>query len=219
MKKILLSIFAVAATFGAFAQDGSGFGAKLGMNVSSLSFSEDFEGEDTGSLTGINVGVFYDMEISESFYIQPGLSYTTRGGKQEYSEEDYSETYKYKLGYLQVPVLASYRFAIGDTSKLAINVGPTFGYAISGKCKWEDTDLGESEEGDYNLFEEEEGYESPYKRFEVGLNIGVEYQFSKYFVGVNWEKGLTNVYEDKIEGFDDYTAKNSAFTFNVGYKF
>ena len=37
--------------------------------------------------------------------------------------------------YLEIPVLASYRYNFSDAAQLQINVGPYFAYGVGGKIK------------------------------------------------------------------------------------
>lgn len=74
IKKLFLTA-AVAVSSLTFAQQ---FGAKAGMNVSTIS-DEGFD--DTKSKVGYYAGVFMNVPVSESFSIQPEVLYNNLGSK------------------------------------------------------------------------------------------------------------------------------------------
>ena len=124
MKKIImLAVLTAGLVFSATAQE-SGFGVRASLNLSNVNNKYDGEvgsGEsksdyenDFKNRVGFKIGVIYDWGISESFYIQPGLYFTTRGAKIKESEEDYKYEEKWKLNYLQLPILASYRLELSE---------------------------------------------------------------------------------------------------------
>ena len=87
MKKLLIVIACVlAAVNGANAQ-GVNFGVRVGMNVANAGgdFKDDWDA-DFKSRVGFHVGVIADVELSEKFYLQPGLYFTTKGLKYEDKE-------------------------------------------------------------------------------------------------------------------------------------
>lgn len=88
------------------------WGVRGGLNISNAADKytgklEDGESKsdyesDFKSRIGFHLGVIVDLGLSESFYIQPGLFFTTRGMKlKENSDGEKYET-KYHLNYLQL---------------------------------------------------------------------------------------------------------------------
>ena len=81
MKKLLLSIALVSFCFSANAQ----FGAKAGLNLASMT------GESAGDLdarTSLHLGFTAEIEISDSFSLQPELIYSGQGYTADYQFED-----------------------------------------------------------------------------------------------------------------------------------
>lgn len=214
MKKLLLSLLAVAASINAFGWEldlGLNVVVRAGMNFSNIATvgddSKEFEKGDI--LPGYHVDVLYDWRIVDCFYIQPGLSYTTRGS--DFSSDELND--KIKIGYLQVPLLASYRFTLGEKQKFALNCGTTYGYAVSGMNEYEYYNSNNSKiECSDNLFED--GHD--YNRFEFGVNLGVSYFIKNHFINFSWDRGLTKIYE--AEGYD-CKLKNNNMSVTVGYTF
>lgn len=234
MKKILvLAVLAVGMMFCANAQETT-WGIRGGLNISNVAdkytgnvengeSKSDYE-TDFKSRIGFHLGVIVDLGLSESFYIQPGLFFTTRGMKYKDSSEDEKYEEKYNLNYLQLPILASYRIALSDNVKWHINAGPYLAYGLGGKVKWEDSYDGETEKGDYKAFgtsdedADEDDYKAGLKRFDAGLSFGTGISINKVYFGLTYDLGLTNI-ADKKEWGDDYKLKNRNFAISVGYNF
>ncbi len=178
------------------------FGIRGGVNFAKQSISSDGYSFSLKSNVGFNVGVSVDIPILESFYLQSGLYYTVKGYKLEGEDYEYEEaaTEKVNPSYLEIPILASYRYNFSDRTQLQINFGPYVACGIAGKYKFGD------EEVDY--FDDEN------KRFDAGLAFGAGMTFGHIFVGLNYDLGLTNTLKDSEESF-----KNRCLSINVGYNF
>lgn len=232
MKKIvLLAVLAVGMLFSVNAQELT-WGVRGGLNISTAGdkytgkvesgeSKSDYE-QDFKSRLGFHLGVILDWGLSESFYIQPGLYFTTRGAKIKESDEDAKYEEKYNLNYLQLPILASYRIALSDNVKWHINAGPYLAYGIGGKVKWEASYDGESEKGDYKAFgvadEDSDDEKGGLKRFDAGLSFGTGVSFDKVYVGLTYDLGLANIADEDAWG-KDYKLKNRNFAITVGYTF
>lgn len=239
MKKIILSMILAVCAVAVSAQRATSssttffsaektdqpvtFGVRVGGNLSSI-------GGDLGkvydkSKFGFHAGVSVDIPILKSFGINTGLYYVTKGAKftdgDDEGDIDYkTATYKVNTGYLEIPILASYRYNFTDDVRLEIDLGPYIAYGINGKYK---VDGGEAEdrEGDGVDFFGDNGY----KRFDAGLAFGAAVTFSQFYVGLHYEVGLANMARNvEVEIGDvsvktDVTAKNNNFLFTVGYNF
>ena len=220
MKKlILLAALATGLMFTAKAQE-NGFGVRAGLNLSNVrgDFKDAFDAE-VKMKAGFNIGVIYDYGFSESFYIQPGLYYTLKGVKAE-DKEDSELKMTYNLSYLEIPILASYRIAISDNTKWHINAGPYFAYGIGGKVKYEYD--GDSEKYDAFGKSDEDKEKGDLKRFDFGLSFGTGVSFDKFYVGLKYDLGLSNIGEKDrwYKGEDDKAKiKTGNFAISVGYNF
>ena len=175
-----------AQTFGdMFGSDQKGkitYGVRAGLNISNIGgeYGPDSGDElDLDSRAGFHIGGIVDIPITNGFYVQPGLLFTTRGAKDSfsYSETGYSEeaTTKYKPMYLEIPVLASFRADVSRSVNVQVNVGPHFAFGLGGKCKYEYSDSdGNSESNKAPFFGESSESEEHYgmKRFDFGLTFG-----------------------------------------------
>lgn len=234
MKKfLLLAVFAAGVVFCTNAQDKKvSWGVRAGMNLSNIgdkytgeiepgTSKSDYE-SDFKTRVGFNVGVVMDWNISRHFAIQPGLYFTTRGGKLDQDYEGYKYNEKWRASYLQLPVLASYRFNLSDNVKWHINAGPYIACGLGGKVKWEETYDGETEKGDYKIFktidEDSDENGGGIRRFDAGLSFGTGISINKVYIGVSYDMGLANILNDKQWG-KYYKAKNRNFAITLGYNF
>lgn len=161
MKKTLMIM--VVALFGAtaFAQSGSGFGIKAGLNYNGNgdyfnSAEAAFENPDRNA--GFHAG-FYG-KIGNRIYLRPELVYTST--KSDYDEGDL------KIQKLDVPVLLGAK-VIGP---LHIFAGPSFQYILDTKF-------------DGITFNDIEN------DFSVGLNIGAGVNIGKFGVDLRYERGFS----------------------------
>lgn len=162
------------------------FGVRVGGNLSTLTGDV----EDAKSRFGFNAGMSVDVPFLKSLYLETGLYATQKGCK--FGDE------KVNPLYIEVPVLASYRYDFSNDVQLRVNAGPYVAYGISGKS------------GDEKYFSGD--YAN--KRFDMGLQVGTGVTVSKFYVGCAYEFGLTKVNKE-----GDGSVKNGNFMFNIGYNF
>jgi hypothetical protein len=118
MKKILLTAAAVFAISFANAQDVK-FGAKAGLNLSSLANAEGAKTQ-----VGFHVGGYATISVSDKFAVQPELLYSAQGAKFEGGSLN--------LSYINIPVMA--KFNVAD--KFNLEVGPQVGLLMSATQKF-----------------------------------------------------------------------------------
>lgn len=185
MKKNILTIaFAVIGLFTVNAQEA---GFKAGVNFASLSGDDSAE---LNSRTSFHVGFTIDFEISDRFAIQPELLYSNQGATFDAGR---SEDVTIRLGYINVPILASYAVIPG----LSLQAGPQVGFNISSDVEFD----GETEDID-NL-----------ETVDLALALGAQYELEQgLFFQARYNLGLSNIE-------DDIDQKNGVFALSVGYKF
>lgn len=138
-------------------------------------------------------------------------------------ELDYGCDEKYSMSYVQVPVLIGYDLNFDESSSVRVSAGILAGYGISAKCKLEDgysdyTTRNGSANSDYsgnfdlysgeysitqtyyaglqNEYEYKDKLAAPFKRFELGLNIGASYVLGSFEFGVAYNIGILNIAND-----------------------
>lgn len=159
------------------------------------------------------LGVGLETPLTENFSLMPSFEFAVKGCNREYSRNGASlGNDKVNLTYIQLPIMAAYRFNATDRLNIAAKLGPYFAYALSGKYKGTYIEDNQNYNDDYDIFEDGEGG----KRFDAGLIIGVDFEFNRFVAGLEYERGFTNLF-DSTE--DEVKIKNSAIYLTVGYKF
>ena len=200
MKRILsLAVLFLGLVFSAHAELEEGtfkFGVRAGGGFATL--TGDAAVGNT-SIFNFHVGAVGDYAFSESFYLEPGLYFTKKGTSYDYDLGFLgSESIDMELYYLELPVLASYRFNFTDKFGLNLQAGP---YAAFGL-------FGESGEG-VDSFDE-----GVFKKFDAGLRLATGAQFSAFSVSLGYDLGLMN-----ISDAEEVDAKTALFFVTLGYDF
>lgn len=206
MRKYFLMLAVIGMCCTAKAQESS-WGVRIGMNVSTCSEKVDEGPEpDYKSTIGFRLGIIGDLGLSEKFYIQPGLYFTSLGAKQEFYDKDATVN----LNYFQLPVLASYRILLKNDMKIHLNAGPYIAYGISGKQKF----AGEK----INAFGTDDD-EGGLRRFDTGLSFGAGIEIHKTYFGLGYDLGLANILDDEVWETSEVKTRNRNFFITVGYNF
>lgn len=185
MKKVIfVAVIALFSLVGVNAQ--TSFGAKAGLNSATL--IGDIDGNK--SLIGFNAGVFAEIALADSFYIQPELFYSTQG------TDDYQHLlskYKLNLDYINLPIMFKYDVA----NRFYLEAGPQVGFLVSAK------------RGDVDV-------KDIFETTDFGANFGLSYGFTEtIFAQARYNIGLSDIY--KNEGNDKVS--NAVISFSLGYKF
>jgi len=124
MKKTMLILVFSALTYVLNAQVHKDFGIKAGINLANLKV-ENSSSMDTR--LGFHLGALAHLHFSQHWAVQPELVYSGQGAKQTIAGTEY----KYKLGYLNIPVLFQYMTGTG----FRFETGPQLGVMLSAKTK------------------------------------------------------------------------------------
>ena len=176
---------------------GPHFGIKGGLNMSNLYSTEV---DDRNSRIGFNGGVFGRTTLDKSFGLQAELLYSTKGNKTHY--EGFfglvDQDVKFNLNYLELPVMAAFRFA---DNAVELQIGGYAAYLLSSDVIT-DGDLGSgSDEIDSDKL----------KKADVGLVGGVAFNAGPAQLGARYEYGLSSISDSDEAEFLLGDAKNSCF--------
>lgn len=208
------------------------FGIKAGVNLSNASTKLDDEsfglnGKD--SKTGFQAGVTIDLKVSETFFFQSGLSFTTKG--VVFKEADLisgggstaqtkSSEYKTNLLYLQLPFMGAYKVKIATDTRIVISAGPYLAYGVGGKIEPSATysAIPWGDDEDLNSFGER-----TFKKFDFGMGTGIGLEYKNYCLNLSYEWGLSNINRDSYNSDIDHLFhreyKNRNASLTLGYKF
>lgn len=199
-------------------------GVRAGINFSTLN---DAVGGTTDSRFGWQAGAIVDIPIIESLHIQPGLFLVQKGGKQDVAIGDDEDldvyTIKYNPLYLEVPILASYRYNFSDAWQLQVNFGPYVGFGIAGKTKFSDTYYYDVDD-EPDVYSFNKNYFSTANRFDFGLQVGIGLTVAQHFyVGTSYDFGLLKngkkfTYDDEEE-LNLKQKHNNSWYVTIGYNF
>lgn len=193
------------------------FGVLGGINFQNLN-GKDNSGDrlEYNLIVGYHAGVNTLIGIAPEIYFQPGLLFSTKGGKGELL--GLSTDVKYRLSYIELPLNVLYRGQIGEGYVL-LGFGPYVGYAISGK-----TIIGDSKRNiqfQNSIGSGDSNQDSYFRAFDAGANIFAGYEMgSGLFVQLNTQLGLLKINpENNILQNDESVVKNTGYGVSVGYRF
>jgi len=184
-------------------------GIKVGVNFANLNGGP----HELSSRTGLFAGV--SLEIIPSGWpvsFEPGVYYSQKGAEGEYKEIIVKGAYEgnagtFKLDYIEVPVLAKYRFATESALKPYIIAGPYIEFSLNSEVK-------ASKNVAYL-----EDISAEIKSTGFGLIVGggsdLLINERKFNIQVRYGLGLSPVYEDRA----DEGEKHGVFTVAAGFVF
>lgn len=167
------------------------------MNVAST--SSESNAFDTNPRTGLVIGFAYGMQLSKHYplWLEASLLYSEKGGK---THQD-GDKVTYRLGYLQLPIVAKYGINMDDDLYLQPFFGGYLSVGITGKMK------------NYGTRESESVFDNM-KRFDGGLRAGCGLEYKMMYVEVGYDLGLANIAKDEFDN-----TKTRCFFVNLGINF
>jgi len=230
MKKLILTLAALAAAPAAFAQ--VEIGLKVSPSISYLRTSSpsgtSFQSES--SKLSFGGGIFMDYFFGQNYAFNTGLFLTGKGGTISYLDRNPNpvssagsvrKEQKIAMQYLELPLtLKLFTNEVAPDTRVYFQVGGSLAVPvqarIDGEKNYIDTSNGNNETSagshvfaiDANL---------------IGA-VGAEYQLgqsTKFLAGISYHHGLVNMdrYFEKDRGFSDVSIKNSVFSLDLGLKF
>jgi Outer membrane protein beta-barrel domain len=190
MKKVItVFLLAMVLALNAEAQRFQ-LGIKGGVNISNFTGSSNLEGAKEKSLVGFHAGGFVNFGLGKNFSIQPEVLLSSQGAKIDSA----GQSDNFKVTYINIPVLAKYRFDGG----FYIEAGPQFGFLV-------DENIGKSTINDFA------------NSTDISVAVGLGFHSSMGLgIGARYTAGLS-----KVSDFDwgttqpDY--KNSVLQFSIFY--
>ena len=178
------------------------YGLRLGLGFGIVNNSEADEYDGPSNRTGLNIGAVVGFQLSPSapVYLESGLFYTEKGGRNNTVP---SKKVDYNLNYLELPILVKYCVDIDGEFSLQPFAGGYLAYGVGGKIK-RHTDRTIESSFSRNQF----------KRFDGGLRFGCGIEYQMLYADLAYELGLANIGRDEFE-----KTHNSCFYLNIGVNF
>ena len=150
------------------------------------------------ALLNPEVGFLADFPVTTACYLQPGLFYTEKGGRNRVTGKSLS------LSYLELPMDFVFRPELGKGKSFWVGFGPYIAYGFAGRSGTGSDPFHPGQQG--GLY-----------RFDTGghLQIGYQAPFG-ILVGINEQLGLANI---RVDGTNDYAFRNNFFSLFLGYCF
>lgn len=195
-KKIKLASLAIAfAVSGVVTAQEATFGVKGGVNFSNIVDGNDNNGiEDENLLTSFHAGIFTQVGISDTFYIQPELLYTRKGSKLSSAILGDS---KLKLDYIELPVM----FRISVLETINLEAGPYAAYLVSSK-------LTDDDNNDIANFDTDD-----FRKLDYGFAIGAGFNLEVAEIGARYNYGLASISKN-----DNLDYRNSNISVYIAFK-
>jgi hypothetical protein len=233
MKKCILFIsFVIGGLSAANAQTLMG-GPEVGLNISTISQQVNGSKRSNEMLPGLKIGGVLDIGATSHFSIQPGLYFSMKGYKNDYTRtvvlnkltytEYYNETIM--LNYLEIPINFLYKSGLYSGGRFFVGGGPYVAVATNGKIKTELTrELQSGGDGssvketkEHNLDIGTNVAHDDIRPADAGLNLTGGYEFrSGLFVRGNAALGLANI---QPSGNANTSMRNMTIGVSVGYLF
>ncbi|WP_333696610.1 porin family protein [Flavobacterium sp.] len=214
MRKLILALVLCTSFFTSKAQNnenpsttGASFGIKGGLNFSNL-YTDDVD--DNNVLTSFNAGIFINMPLTQSISIQPEFLFSRKGAELVYDNAFAQGTGKFKLNYIEVPVLLK----LNLTENFNVHAGPYFAYLVDAQV------TNESSSGNFDF--EENLNNDDFNKFDFGLSAGIGFDFDTFGIGARYNYGLTTVGKERTFLGTSYTfpdGKNSNLSIYAAFKF
>lgn len=218
---ILLPALLLLATF-SVAQTQLGF--KTGLQRSGVVSDLSINGYNPAKfISGPQIGLVAEIGFGENFALQPELTYAPKGFRIQEGISldvikipiDLGTTLLTKVNYLNIPLLAKYKFGSGPF-KAYLMAGPEVGYAVNGSFKTKARVI-----IDFTLVEEQINLDQAgVDRFDVGATLGagftVDAGAGDFFMDARYTRSFTNLVDVPVI---DIPVKNQGFQFNLGYLF
>lgn len=206
MKKTLITLSLFLCSFLSYSQ--VSLGAKGGVNYGSVSTQSDIL--ENSPRVGFHAGLFAMINLPGKLGLQPEVMYSRQSysaGEIEVGDGADNAMVVFEnianLDYVNVPILINYKVI----PTLRIQLGPQFGFGISGKSKLRDVI------GDSGAFEENFESDLDLNSAEIGIAAGIQFSLAKLIIQGRYTHGVTDV-SPVLNG-----GRNRNFQLSLGYKF
>lgn len=199
------------------------FGIKAGANRTSFSSRDSLGVSTRGTAHGYQVGAYMNLPYRR-FLIQPGLSFISKGGYQNYinrtgpQQSDFKVRYDPK--YLEIPLNILYAVRTGKGA-VRVGTGGYFAYAIGGSSEGNGILYGQSYSQVTNKIQFGEGRDVYLSRLDYGVNGLINFDLTDQLgLGLNYSYGLSDINPNSSGGNGFYSdVNNRSLGLSIAYMF
>lgn len=205
---------------------------EVGINLTKISSRVNGYDNDKNDIrAGLKVGGVVDIAFNSMVSLQPGLFFTQKGAKREYSSTSslggisYQniERYDTRIDYAELPVNLQFYFGAPRRAKFFVGAGPYIAIAIAGRQKYEqlqrlqngnsETTSTKNEEHSLNIGDNAK--DDDIKSTDAGINANLGFITpSGFFLRANAGIGLMNI---KPGGDEDNRYNNLGASLSLGF--
>lgn len=182
------------------------FGVKAGAQQNTFIMRSESDGNwQRNNITGagFHVGGLADISLADHISVQPAVLFNSKGTV-------YNSDTKIKMLAIDVPVNFLYK-----TGGFFLGLGPNLSYGISAKISGESSDQDWYKKQPVGEGDEEK---SMLKRFEIGGNLTMGYQFkNNILISTSYTQGLGNL--SNIEESEFGKVRTRQVGISIGYMF
>lgn len=193
MRKFIQLLLVLFCSLNAFSQ----WGVKGGLNYTTIVPSRVCK-----YTFGGHIGGTYDLKLSNNWYLQPELLFTSIGCKLGDNGSTLKGEY-INIYALELPVNFSVRPVITNNTKLLFDFGLYARYGLFGHKKYTYYDFPTVSGSPFDA----------YNRFDTGINLGLGILKNRYFGILSLQRSFS--YAEKRGGSDFH----QGFRLSIGYKF
>ncbi len=189
-----------------------------GLSVSQMAAVDDGASNKGYRRLGYNASAVIDIPVWVSLGFQTGVTFAQKGMNEEALVMGAMTKTKSNPGYLEIPLLASYRHAFKEKVQLQVNAGPFLAMGVCGKFKTKQQDaLGNWQPtGEMDWFGGKNDIQTAqFKRFDMGWHIGARLKFNdRVSLGYSYEAGFVDTARNL-----GYKVKTRSHAVNLGLCF
>lgn len=203
MKKVLLGMFLLIC-FSIKTQ--AQVSIKVGASLSTVAEEKENVTKDqlkNESVLGTVVGLAFELNPGKLLVFQPELLFSQSGGRNSYELLGTKTDTRYKINYLELPLLAKLQLGNNNGEGVGIHIaaGPWLGYALGGKTKTATT-IGSSQEviteRKFTFDDEDDA-----RRINYGLVGAAGIGFGKVTLDLRYNYGLNNILDNDADNSND----------------
>lgn len=220
--KIILLFSFLIISFSATAQT-----LKAGVNLATITITNDGDIDETKTLTSFQVGFVGDIKILPFLYFQPGVLFTGKGSKTEDGATTDPTYFRATSNPLYVEIPANFVLKTPGSIKFFAGAGPYLAIGVAGKNRVDGKVFNVPFSSEKNIefsdddpttldYEEGAGF-GIMKRFDYGLNGTAGIETKNIVFSLNYGLGLAKLQSGSNSSADDKN-KHRVLSVTVGIK-